>query len=167
MRRLIQPPRKILAPYIKTGDTVVDLGCGPGFFTLAMADLVGDSGSILAVDLQPEMLNILAEKLFDSQWARRVRLHQCDENTLNLSTTLSADFILAFYTVHEVQNQERFFQEVKHVLNRNGTMLIVEPPFHVSKYAFQQSLDLALESGFKILDRPRKKGGMSMLLTHS
>ena len=166
-RRLIQPPRKIVAPYIKKGDFVVDLGCGPGFFTLAMAELVGDSGTVLAVDVQPEMLDILAGKLCESQWARRVRLHRCAENTLGLDSALDAQFILAYYMVHEVPDQKKFLSEVKQILHREGVFLIVEPPFHVSRAAFQQSLEWALGSGFKLVEQPRRKGGMSALLIHS
>jgi SAM-dependent methyltransferase len=44
---------------VKRGDTVCDLGCGNGFYTLKLARLVGGQGAILAVDIQPEMLGLL------------------------------------------------------------------------------------------------------------
>ena len=62
LRRLIQPPRRILNGFIREGDTAVDLGCGPGFFTLEMARMVGPTGQVVAVDLQPEMLARLSAK---------------------------------------------------------------------------------------------------------
>ncbi|MEJ2136869.1 MAG: methyltransferase domain-containing protein, partial [Desulfofustis sp.] len=62
-RRVVQSPKRILGPYLNKGDTVVDLGCGPGFFCLAMAELVGSSGSVFAVDLQREMLDRVQAKL--------------------------------------------------------------------------------------------------------
>jgi len=37
IRKMLQDPKKILGPYIKKGISVLDLGCGPGFFTVAMA----------------------------------------------------------------------------------------------------------------------------------
>jgi ubiquinone/menaquinone biosynthesis C-methylase UbiE len=58
LRRLIQNPERILTGLISPGQTVVDLGCGPGFFTVAMAKMVGDSGRVIAVDLQTEMLDM-------------------------------------------------------------------------------------------------------------
>ena len=62
IRRLIQNPRKIVGEYIHNGDTVVDLGCGPGYFSIDMAKMVGESGHVIAVDLQPEMLEKVKKK---------------------------------------------------------------------------------------------------------
>ncbi|HVT27804.1 MAG TPA: methyltransferase domain-containing protein [Lacipirellulaceae bacterium] len=47
---------------IKPGDTVCDLGCGNGFYSLKLAKLVGEHGRVIAVDIQPEMLNLLKER---------------------------------------------------------------------------------------------------------
>src|SRR5438477_5415212 len=44
---------------VKPGQTVCDLGCGNGFYTLKLAQLVGPTGKVLAVDIQPEMLEML------------------------------------------------------------------------------------------------------------
>lgn len=40
IRKYIHDPHKIVGGYIKEGQTVLDLGCGPGFFSLAMAEMV-------------------------------------------------------------------------------------------------------------------------------
>ena len=50
LRKLIQNPWKIMGEYVSTGDTVVDLGCGGGFFAVALAEMVGESGRVIAVD---------------------------------------------------------------------------------------------------------------------
>ena len=59
IRRWIQNPQKILSAYIKEGMTVLDVGCGPGFFSIDMAQMVGESGSVIAADLQEGMLEKL------------------------------------------------------------------------------------------------------------
>ena len=51
IRRWLQNPKKILGPYLDEGMTVVDIGCGPGFFSIDMAQMVGKSGRVIAVDL--------------------------------------------------------------------------------------------------------------------
>jgi len=56
IRRIIQNPRKIVGEYIQEGDTILDLGCGPGYFSIAMAKMVGSKERIIAVDLQKKML---------------------------------------------------------------------------------------------------------------
>ena len=43
LRRLIHPPKKIIGPYLGQGDTSLDVGCGSGFFTRAMARMVGET----------------------------------------------------------------------------------------------------------------------------
>ena len=56
--------------------------------------------------------------------------------------------------VHEVPSQEGFFREIESILKPNGQILIVEPPFHVSKKAFEKSIGIARETGLKAIERP-------------
>jgi len=51
IRKLLQRPKKILGNYVESGMTVLDLGCGPGFFSVEMAEMVGASGKVIAVDM--------------------------------------------------------------------------------------------------------------------
>ena len=62
VRRLIQNPKRIIGEYIQKGDTIIDLGCGPGYFSIDMAELTGDTGKVIAVDLQKEMLAKVGKK---------------------------------------------------------------------------------------------------------
>lgn len=50
LRRRLVDPRKLVGQYIRDGQTAADLGCGPGFFTLALAEAVGPTGTVYAVD---------------------------------------------------------------------------------------------------------------------
>lgn len=166
LRRVFQSPKKIVGPYISPGNTVIDLGCGPGFFTVEMAKMVGREGLVVAVDLQAEMLDKIAQKMFDTELAKRVRIHQCSVQGLKLEQTIQADFILAYYMVHETPDKAAFLRETKKHLKPGGRFLIVEPPIHVSKKEFDEMTTLAEEVGFHLLDKPGKKGGRSLLLTH-
>ena len=51
-RHFIYRPDRLAEKYVKPGDRVLDFGCGPGFFTRAFAQRVGESGQVFAVDLQ-------------------------------------------------------------------------------------------------------------------
>lgn len=73
-RKWIQNPRKILSPYIEKGMTVLDIGCGPGFFSIEMAHLVGGSGRVIALDLQEGMLQKLNKKIQGTEIAGRITL---------------------------------------------------------------------------------------------
>ena len=153
IRRWVQNPQKILSPYIKPGMTVLDIGCGPGFFSLEMAQLVGASGRVIASDLQEGMLRKLKEKIRGTELEARITLHKCEEN--KVSVLDKVDFILVFYMLHEVPDQEEFLDEIKSILKPNGQVLIVEPPFHVSKSAFEEIIRKACSTGFILTDRPK------------
>ena len=63
MRRWLgQDPIKILTPYVHEGMNVLEPGPGMGFFTIPLARLVGASGKVIAVDLQPKMIASLKKR---------------------------------------------------------------------------------------------------------
>ena len=153
IRRWLQDPRKILRPHIIEGMTVLDLGCGPGFFSINIAQMVGKSGRVIAADLQEGMLRKLRDKIHGTELEERIILHKCEENHIGLSEDV--DFILAFYMVHEVPNQVELFNEMKSIIKQNGRFFIVEPPFHVSKTAFEETIRRARDAGFTPVERPK------------
>ena len=63
IRKWLQDPRKILSPYVDEGMTVLDIGCGPGFFSVEMAKMVGRNGKVGSADLQDGMLQKLSNKI--------------------------------------------------------------------------------------------------------
>lgn len=145
LRSLVQNPEKILRPYIKTGMRVLDMGCGPGFFTIPMACLVGEKGCVVACDLQLDMLNKAADKIYDTEIRDRIVFHQSGETSIGLSAPF--DFVLGFYVVHELPDQKAFFAEIADLISGGGKFLMVEPPVHVSRKDFDRSVEIAVKSG--------------------
>lgn len=152
LRRWLQNPRKILGPYIKAGMTVLDFGCGPGYFTIDIAQMVGESGRVIAADLQEGMLQKLRDKIQGTALEQRITLHKCDEGRIGLSGYV--DFILAFYMLHEVSSREALFNEMGSILKPNGQLFVVEPPFHVSKAEFGETIRKARDAGFEPAQSP-------------
>ena len=153
IRRYFQNPRKILAPYLKEGMCVLDMGCGPGFFSIEMARMVGGSGRIIASDLQEGMLGKVRGKIRGTELEERITPHKCEEDRIGISEMF--DFVLAFYVLHEVPDQESFFKEIASILKADGRIFIAEPPIHVSKSAFEETLGTARNAGFVIAERPK------------
>lgn len=153
IRKWLQDPQKILKPYIKEGMTVLDIGCGPGFFSVDMAQMVGQSGRIIASDVQEGMLQKLRDKIQGTKLEERITLHKCKANKIGLSE--SVDFILAFYVLHEIPDQEAFFNEIKSILKTKGKIFIIEPPFHVSKKDFEETVRIAGTCGFTKVESPK------------
>jgi ubiquinone/menaquinone biosynthesis C-methylase UbiE len=153
IRRWLQDPQKILEPYIREGMTVLDMGCGPGFFSIEIAKMVGKSGSVIAADLQEGMLQKLKDKIQGTEFEGRITLHKCEEFKIGVSENV--DFVLAFYVVHELRSQKDFFEEIKSILKPDGHVFIVEPLLHVSKRAFEETVKIAHNAGFTPIERPK------------
>jgi ubiquinone/menaquinone biosynthesis C-methylase UbiE len=155
IRRLFQSPKRIVGAYVREGDRVLDIGCGPGYFTRAMARMVGESGCVVAADLQEEMLAMLRERAEKEGLISRIRPHRTLPETLDLGAATPFDFILAFYVVHEVPDTGRFFEEVSALIQPGGSMLVVEPSHHVSEEEFAQTLTVARAAGLVPEKGPR------------
>ena len=162
LRRWLQNPSRLLAPFIKEGMSVLDAGCGPGFFSIDMAEMVGPSGRVIAADLQEGMLEKVGHKIRGTELERRVTLHKCQEDRIGLMETV--DFALAFYVVHEIPHQAAFFEELASIVKPCGFLLVVEPPFHVSKMEFEETIGRAISAGFTVVDKPRIFPNKTVLL---
>jgi ubiquinone/menaquinone biosynthesis C-methylase UbiE len=160
-RRWMHKPEKIFKGLIKEGDTVLDVGCGTGLFSVAMADMVGKSGKVIAADLQDGMLEKVKSKLNDSN-RDIIKLHKCGEDRIGV--TEKVDFVLAFYVLHEVPSQEGFLREIKSILKPGGRVLIIEPSFHVTKKAFEESVSTATSIGFKCEKGPKVFTSITVIL---
>jgi len=163
VRKLIHPVNKIVGEYVAPGSTVIDMGSGPGYFTIPMAELAGPGGRVIAVDMQQGMLDKIAAKIRGGALEERIRLHRCAEDSVGLDTP--ADFILAFYMVHEAPSAERLLRELGSLLKPGGNMLVVEPVFHVTKKKFREMLVLAEGVGLKAVAHPKGKGGRAVLFS--
>jgi ubiquinone/menaquinone biosynthesis C-methylase UbiE len=155
IRRLIQSPKRIVGPYVRADDTVLDIGCGPGYFTRPIARMVGKNGCVVAADLQGEMLAMLRERAEREGLTSRIRFHKTRPETLELGDLGPFDFVLAFYVVHEVPDAGRFFREVAAVLRPGGMILVVEPAHHVGEREFAEELAAARAAGFAVENGPR------------
>jgi ubiquinone/menaquinone biosynthesis C-methylase UbiE len=153
LRKLLQNPQKLLKPYIAPGMTVLDLGCGPGYFSVGIAYLLNDTGKVIAADLQEGMLKKVAQKIKGTDLEQKIVLHKCMADKIGL--TEKVDFVLAFYMIHEVPDKDRLFNELRSILKPGGQILIVEPKLHVSKASFDSMIENLKETGFEIKDGPK------------
>jgi ubiquinone/menaquinone biosynthesis C-methylase UbiE len=152
-RKMVHNPRKILEPYIRKNTTVLDLGCGPGYFTSELARMVGEEGRVIAADLQQAMLEKTIRKIRVTDLEPRVEIHKCLDDKIDLSKKV--DFVLAFWMVHEVPDQHHLFGELKSILNPDGRIFIVEPKIHVRERSFNKMIAYAESEGFEIREKPK------------
>ncbi|UCF92760.1 MAG: class I SAM-dependent methyltransferase [Desulfobacterales bacterium] len=152
LRRLWHHPAKILGPYVQEGMTVVDLGCGMGYFSLGLAHLVGAQGSVISVDIQENMLKVLERRAIKARIAHRIHLHRCEPGSLALDQKV--DFALSFWMVHEAPDKKDFLRQIAAIVKPGGKYLLVEPKVHVTRARFEGTLADGLQIGFNLLARP-------------
>lgn len=162
LRRLVHNPEKLFGPYVKPGDTAIDIGCGMGWASLALARLVGPDGRVVSLDLQPEMLKALLRRARRTGVADRITLVEGQADGLDLDGT--ADFAVGFWMVHEVPDIPRLLDVVRKALVPGGRFLIVEPRGHVPGKAFAATVTLAKDAGFTVEATPRTAFSRAVVL---
>lgn len=168
LRKRSQNPGKILAPYVREGMTVLEPGPGMGFFTAELARLVGQSGRVVAVDVQPKMMDRLNRRLAEQGLEGRVEARVAPTESMGLVDLCGAvDFTLAFYVVREFPDHGRFFSEVAAASKPGALLLLAEPKGHVKKATFDAELEAAAKAGFAIVECPTIRRSLTALLKKS
>jgi tRNA A58 N-methylase Trm61 len=166
LRRLLQNPTAILAPYVRAEMTVIEPGPGMGFFTLELARLVGACGRVVAIDLQPRMIENLRRRAAKAGLSDRIETRLSRSGGLDAADLNgTVDFGLAFAVVHELPDPGHFFAEMIGALKPGGTLLVSEPTGHVTETAFNNMLKTAAKAGFRETTRPPIWHGHTVLLS--
>lgn len=131
LRRFMQDPVKILAPHVRKGMTVLEIGPGMGYFTITLARMVGPTGKVVAVDIQDKMLSALRKQAMTNGMSDRVETRITQPGSLGVSDLSGrVDFAFAFAVVHEVPDKERLSEEVHSALKPGGTLFMADPVSH-------------------------------------
>jgi ubiquinone/menaquinone biosynthesis C-methylase UbiE len=162
LRKLLHNPETILGPYVRPGNNVIEIGAGMGYFSVPLAKIVGPTGHVTAIDIQTRMLSALASRAQRRGVSERITAHLASPDSLGYHSR--ADFILAFWMVHEVPDQRTFLAEVHSLLKPDGLFLLVEPMVHMPKRNFLRTVATAKEIGFFIKENPKIRISYSALL---
>ena len=124
-RAEMHPPQEVLALLdLHPGEVVADVGCGPGFFTLPIARAVAPGGEVVALDIRPEMLTLLRERL-SAERMDHVRPVLSQESVLPLDDG-GCGCLVATFLLHELVDPQSFLREVRRVLRPGGRGLAVD-----------------------------------------
>ena len=153
IRRLFDNPNKY-CPYVTNGQVVADLGCGPGHYTLALAELVGPEGRVYAVDSDEKAIRAL-EKKADKRDYHNIEAHPSSASDLSFIKDESVDFVLANGLLCSMapQHHESAVNEMRRILKPRGlAYLSVARGLH--SYVDQAEWERILE-GFRV----ERRGG--------
>ena len=119
-----QPNKLLDALKLKPGDVVADIGAGSGYFTFRIAERIGPKGKVLAVDIQPEMLDIIRQKM-KARKLSNVEPIQGTEADPKLPVG-AVDLILMVDVYHEFAYPWEMTQAMIRSLKPGGRLVFVE-----------------------------------------
>jgi ubiquinone/menaquinone biosynthesis C-methylase UbiE len=141
------------------GMTIADLGSGPGFFAIPMAQIAGEKGLVYAVDTNQNMLNSLKDNIVKSGVNPKViKIVNTDVCHTGIAKE-SVDLVLFANVLHEVDDRKAFFQEVKRISKITAYIVDVDwkkiktehgPPLE-SRLSEDEVNQILSESGFTVV----------------
>jgi ubiquinone/menaquinone biosynthesis C-methylase UbiE len=143
--------------YVLQGMKGADFGCGTGYFTALLAQEVGHSGKIYAIDVDEEVIKE-AQEFVHQFGLRNVKfLHQDLEINSGLENN-SIDFVFISQVLYQSDEPQKIISEAKRVLKDKGYLIVLEPqqenPLFTGQrvHNFQDIVDLMEKEGFKIIE---------------
>lgn len=125
--KFLDPTRIISQLDIKKGIAAADFGCGPGYFSIPFSRMVGEEGTLVALDVLPQALEAV-----ESQ-AKILGIHNITTRRVNLESERgtglaenSLDLVIAKDVLLQNKKKEKIIQEANRVLKLGGKFLVVE-----------------------------------------
>jgi len=120
-RRLFSPPGRFVEPFVGAGQVAADLGCGPGFYAVALAERVGPQGKAYAVDSDEKAVRALDKKAGE-RGLRNVEARACSAARLDFIKDGTVDFVLAHGLLCSMAPDQRdaAVGEIKRILKPGG-----------------------------------------------
>ena len=153
VRRLLSPPGRLVSKYVEEGEAVADIGCGPGYYTLAMAEAVGEGGKVYAADPDPRAIEALERKLGDRRGVVEARAASAAD--LGFIPDRSVDFVLANGMICCMTEHSAALREIRRIMKPSGSAYISvskmfsrRDPRGVGREEWEQTL-----AGFSVLER--------------
>ena len=126
---IMDPVKQLRIADIQPGQTILEVGCGTGFFTIPAAQMVGDRGQIIALDASSGFLKEVAKKVQKAN-LNNVRIVQRDALNTGLETASMDKTLLFGVLPFPLLPLGRLLPEMHRVLKPEGTMAVwLFPPF--------------------------------------
>jgi ubiquinone/menaquinone biosynthesis C-methylase UbiE len=109
---------------IRPGMTVADVGAGDGYFTFHLAERVGNSGMVLACDIDNRALQVIRDRCTERGIKNISVILGKEDNPL--IPQKSVDIVLMVNTIHLIENPSDYLKKLQQNLKPNGTMVIVQ-----------------------------------------
>lgn len=131
---------------LQPNEIIADIGAGSGYYTFRMAQKVPE-GKVLAVDLQPEMLDIMRQKIKKNK-IKNVQLIQGQESNPNLPKN-AIDMAMMVDVYHELSYPKEMMQEIVSALKPNGRFILLEYRMEDPKVPIKRLHKMSLKQAVK------------------
>jgi len=149
LRNFILSPNELINRLgIKQNATVMELGPGPGYFSLPLAKYLKDGNLILA-DIQQEMIDYARRRL-QKRKIHNVSYYLCNGMSFDFESE-SIDAIYMITVIGEVENKDDYFKEFYRMLKPDGILSITELAGDPDKMSAEEIIELAGEYQFRLL----------------
>lgn len=141
---------------LQPGMRVLDAGAGPGRLTIPLAECVGPSGSITALDVQPRMLELVQQQAEKRGLTNiRLLLAELGRGTLAALEQNAYDRALLVHVLGETADPAATLQELATVLRPGGRLAIVETVGDPHYVRYRRVRELAERAGFRLIAERR------------
>jgi ubiquinone/menaquinone biosynthesis C-methylase UbiE len=120
----LQPEKLLRRLGLDSGDTIADIGCGPGFFTIPAAQIVGESGVVLAADIQGEMLTAVKGRAAE-YGLTNVHVVKTSDKEIPIPEA-SCDLVLLAFVLDEIEQRSSFLHRAARLLKPNSRLAVLE-----------------------------------------
>ena len=147
--RIFDHSVRLVEPHIKKGQVVADIGCGWGYYSFALADLIGPEGKIYSVDLAKKCIHVIQKKA-EKRGYHNIEAHASTAANLSFISDRSVDFVFANGLLCSMAIDRKLaVNEMKRILKPTGMAYLSlgsPPPFgYVDQLEWEDILD-----GFKV-----------------
>jgi ubiquinone/menaquinone biosynthesis C-methylase UbiE len=137
---------------ITAGKTVADIGAGSGWFTTRAAKRVGDAGIVYAVDINPEAIQYIADRLRKEKIDNvKTILSQADDPKLPAN---SVDSVLMLKTYHEIAKPVMLLQNLRTALRAGAKVGVIDRNGNGENHGVGREVVIreAAQAGYRLLE---------------
>jgi ubiquinone/menaquinone biosynthesis C-methylase UbiE len=125
--KFVNPKDILKETRLKEGGKVADFGCGPGFFTLPAAELIGDEGDVYAFDIMPQIIdNVISQAKLKGLTNVEVKRANLEKDGGSGLGDGSMDLVIVKNMLFQNKDKQVIINEAHRVLKSGGEILVME-----------------------------------------
>ena len=150
LRDFVSPRINVLKEVgIKPGNAVLDYGCGPGGYIVPLSSLIGTSGEIFALDINPLAIKSVQEIASKNKLENVKTIHsECDTGLPDQSV----EVVILYDTYHDLKNPDDVLQEINRIIKAEGILSFSD--HHMRDYEIREKI--LSNNLFKLIKKNRK-----------